>query len=338
MKWFFRTLIILNILVALFTTGGYLASYLHPERSTVIQSIGLFMPWLLLGNIVFFFFWITMRRKWWWLSLSVLLLGISQIGRFVGFHFKQETHSDQFIVCSYNSKSYNESNRLETFLDEINGQFDINILCLQEISENHLPLLKNSSNLKHTHFHRGKMILTNYPIVAQGNLQFDNSVNGCLWVDLKSGEDIMRVYNVHLHSNRITREAETIMNNIYSDKAQAWTKIRHMVANYQLASVERTTQVIKILEHVDACQYPVLLVGDLNDTPFSYTYQQFSDRFQDVFRIKGLGFGSTYAGALPGLKIDYIFVDERFEALSHQILRTKISDHFPVLSFLKLKD
>lgn len=338
MKWFLRTLISLNILFALLTAGGYLASYLHPERSTFIQSIGLFMPWLLLGNLIFLFFWITMRRKWWWLSLGILLLGTSQIGRFIGFHFNQEQHDDQLIICSYNSKSYYESNRLETFLHEINGQFDLNILCLQEISENHLPLVKKSSKLMHSHFHRGKMILTDYPILAKGNLQFDNSVNGCLWVDLKSGDKTFRVYNVHLHSNRITKEAETIMNNIYSDKAQAWTKIRHMVANYQVASVERTAQVVKILEHVNACKHPVLLVGDFNDTPFSYTYQQFSNQFHDVFRKKGLGFGSTYAGALPGLKIDYIFVDDRFEAFSHQILRTKISDHFPVLSSLKLKD
>ncbi len=338
MKWFLRLVISLNIITAVLTAGGYLASYLHPSRSTLVQSIGLFMPWLLMANAVFLLFWISLRRKWWWLSLGALLLGFNQIPRFVGFHFNQDEDANQMVVCSYNSKSYNESNRLETFLLEINTQYDLDILCLQEISKNHLPLVKKTSNLAHTHFHKGKMILTNYPIKDRGNIQFDNSVNGCLWVDLKKGHQIFRVYNIHLHSNRITREAETIIDNIYTDKAQALTKIRRMVGSYQVACQERAEQVHSILQHVDQCKHPVVIVGDFNDTPFSYTYQQFIERLDDVFILKGLGFGSTYAGTLPGLKIDYIFVDEKFEALSHQILRTKISDHFPVLSFLKLKD
>ena len=33
----------------------------------------------------------------------------------------------------------------------------------------------------------------------------------------------------------------------------------------------------------------------------------------DHFKKKGLGIGTTYAGALPGLKIDYIFADDNFK-------------------------
>ena len=77
-------------------------------------------------------------------------------------------------------------------------------------------------------------------------------------------------------------------------------------------------------------------MGDLNDTPFSYTYQQLGNLLNDQFKAKGLGVGITYAGKLPGLKIDYIFADDNFNALSHQIIRTKISDHFPVISRMKL--
>lgn len=198
--------------------------------------------------------------------------------------------------------------------------------------------MRKHIDLANIYAHRGKVILSEYPIIRQGNLQFNQTVNGCIWVDLDIDGDEVRVYNVHLHSNQVSREAETIIDNINTDKVQAITKIKHMVGNYKRATIERSKQVQKILAHVKSTNNPVILAGDLNDTPFSYTYQQFKSILSDQFRSCGLGVGTTYAGELPGLKIDYIFADNHFESQSHQILKTKISDHFPLLSYIKLKN
>ena len=72
----------------------------------------------------------------------------------------------------------------------------------------------------------------------------------------------------------------------------------------------------------------------MNDTPSSYAYGQLSDNLKDAFIERGLGFGSTYAGSLPLLRIDYIFASpkahiERFEVLPYQI-----SDHYPIYARL----
>ncbi len=338
MKWFLRLALWTNLLVTGCTILGYLASYLHPDNLGFIQTIGLFMPWLLLGNLALAIFWLFMRKRLALLSIVTLLIGMNQITRFVGFHFNQEKSPDQIIVCTYNSRSYNNNNRFEQFALQIDGKHNPDILCIQEISESHVDAAKESSKFEHTHFHRGKMILTRYPILAKGHIQFDNSINGCVWVDLDISGRTVRVYNTHLRSNRVTREAETLMDNIYSDKAQAFGKFKRMVGNYELASQTRIAQVQTIRNHMKHCTFPILLMGDFNDTPFSYTYQQFNHDLNDMFKSKGLGLGSTYAGSLPGLKIDYIFADENFVGLRHEILRIRISDHFPVMSYLKLKN
>ena len=338
MKWFLRLLIWLNGTIVALTVMGYLASYIDPAVNSIPQAIGLFMPWLLLLNLVFLVFWISLHRKWYFLSLTCLIMGLGQTTRFLGFHFNQQRDPDQFGLCSFNSQSYNESDHLNEFLKQIKGEHQIDFICLQEITENHIASLKITTGLDHHYFYKGKSILSRYPIQGQGNIQFDQSVNGCVWIDITRNGQKMRLYNLHLKSNQVTREAETVLEDINSNRAKALTNIRRMVSNYRRNSMIRKEQVQAILKDMLDVDRPIIVAGDFNDTPFSYTYQQISNRLNDQFKQKGLGVGSTYAGAVPGLKIDYIFADDSFEALDHHILKTAISDHFPVLSLLKIKD
>ena len=338
MKVLIKLSLLFNIILVLITGIGYSASYVNPSTQPLPQIAGLFMPWLLAINVVFILFWASLRKKWAFISLLTLILGMGQISRFVGWHFSQDAEASSIVLCTFNSESYNRSNHLEKFGSVIRSLTPIDIFCLQEISSDRIEELRSQIELPNIYAHRGKVILTQYPIIRQGNLQFNQTVNGCIWADLNIDGREVRVYNVHLHSNQVSREAETIIENINTDKVQAFSKIKHMVGNYKRATIERSKQVEKILTHIRSSNVPVILAGDFNDTPFSYTYQQFKALLSDQFRTQGLGIGTTYAGELPGLKIDYIFADDHFESQRHQILKTKISDHFPLLSYVKLKN
>ncbi len=337
MKWLLRIGSWVNVLIVILTVCGYLGSYTDPTRLSYLQVVGLFMPWLLLSNLFFLMFWAAMRRKMFWLSFATLFIGYSHIARFVGFHFDQRTAEDTFMVGTFNSESYNQSDNLRNFLRGLQEKGEMDILCLQEVSPNQIPVLTDGIGLPHRYFFKGKIIASRFPISAKGNIQFDKSVNGCLWADLTlpDGRSI-RVYNVHLHSNGVTSDAAGLMQEINADSRAALHKFGGMLSNYQEASKIRKTQIGVISEHLLSCTKPILLMGDFNDTPFSYTYQQIRKHLNDQFRSRGLGIGITYAGELPGLKIDYIFADDNFKSLSHQILDTKISDHFPVISRMKL--
>ncbi len=337
MKWVLRFILILNILISAASLAGYLGSYISPQTTPLLQVMGLFMPWLLLLNILFFFFWLTMRKRTAWISLVTLLLGLPQTTRFIGLHFTQESQEEGVLVGTFNCESYNESNNLRNFLQNLTQKDDIDILCLQEISPDQVKVLADGISLPHKYFHKGKIIVSKYPISSQGHIQFDQSVNGCIWADLALDNNYsIRIYNVHLRSNGISHAARGLINEINADRSAALTRLGDMISNYSQASKIRVDQVRKITDHLRQCTKPVILVGDLNDTPFSFSYQQISNILQDQFKQKGLGLGMTYAGDLPGLKIDYIFADEHFRSLNHQILHTKISDHFPVLGELKL--
>ena len=85
-------------------------------------------------------------------------------------------------------------------------------------------------------------------------------------------------------------------------------------------------------------QYPVLLCGDLNDHPLSYSTSELRKGWQDTFEEGGSGWGTTYGGQLPLLRIDYIMADSNFQITHHDVVKTNLSDHYFVEARVKLKE
>lgn len=52
------------------------------------------------------------------------------------------------------------------------------------------------------------------------------------------------------------------------------------------ASVARGKQAERIHQHILKCPYPILVCGDFNDTPASYTYSVISPYLKDVIAVK----------------------------------------------------
>jgi endonuclease/exonuclease/phosphatase family metal-dependent hydrolase len=95
--------------------------------------------------------------------------------------------------------------------------------------------------------------------------------------------------------------------------------------------------VVELKEHIDACRYPLIVCGDFNDTPISYTYNTISSKLNDAFVAAGQGISNTYRGKLPPYRIDYILYSNEFDAVSYERHRAEYSDHFPVSAVLKRK-
>ena len=66
---------------------------------------------------------------------------------------------------------------------------------------------------------------------------------------------------------------------------------------------------------------------DMNDTPSSYCYNAFDQNFIDAFTVSGKGFGGTYIGKIPALRIDYIWHDKSLGSTNFVVHHQKLSDH-----------
>lgn len=88
----------------------------------------------------------------------------------------------------------------------------------------------------------------------------------------------------------------------------------------------------RALELATACNSPVLIMGDFNDTPGSPAYGLFAERFQDCCGVAGGLWEKTWPASFPITRIDYIWVSRHFRVLRCHTLNSSASDHLPVIA------
>lgn len=159
-----------------------------------------------------------------------------------------------------------------------------------------------------------------------------NSVNGFLVADLDAPGGTLRLFNVHLHSNRVTGLADRVSKGGRLNDGGTWQTIRHMFGRYGRASALRCEQAETIATLVANSPHPVLLGGDFNDVPNSYPYRLLATEtgLRDAWIEGGTGLGKTFAGNLPGLRIDYVLADPTLGVVEAEKLAPGHSDHHPL--------
>lgn len=212
------------------------------------------------------------------------------------------------------------------------------ILCLQEVHEKTQLLLKKIAPYKYTHRikYKGTMILSNYPILDRGQLDFSTNTNSCLWADVQFERRKVRIYSVHLQSNRVSQTTSKLLDG-NGEEDQTLSDARFIASRVKRNSIIRVSQARQLQLHAAKCPHPVIICGDFNETPASYITRILTKGRQDTFVEKGNGIDATYAGSIPGLRIDYLLPSKRFKVISHQVFISKMSDHYPVFSTLLWK-
>jgi endonuclease/exonuclease/phosphatase family metal-dependent hydrolase len=102
--------------------------------------------------------------------------------------------------------------------------------------------------------------------------------------------------------------------------------------------VKRALQAQELKESINASKYPVIVTGDFNDTPVSYTYRSIRKGLNDSFFFFLHGAGFTYRGNYPPNRIDYILYDKKLTNSHFEIIKAKYSDHYPIMAWFKKKN
>ena len=100
----------------------------------------------------------------------------------------------------------------------------------------------------------------------------------------------------------------------------------------------RAHQVNELMEHIENCPFQVVLCCDLNELPYSYVYHQIKNKLANAFEKGGAGFGFSYNGKIPFLRIDNQFFSSRLEILHYQTPKEiNYSDHYPIKCVYSIK-
>ena len=207
------------------------------------------------------------------------------------------------------------------------------IICVQEVN----PIVEKAlaAAFDYPYFHhldkRGTVIISRFPIIDKGLVDFGPKVNSCLWADIKINEEVIRVYSAHFESNRLNESSyDFLAKEGAYERIEAIRGINDVLRKYPKYATARADQAVQVKKHIQSSPYPVVLCGDFNDPPRSYTYHTFKEELDDTFIQNGNGWGTTWIGGIPLLRIDYILCSPELTNTSFNCLKSNLSDHYPV--------
>jgi len=356
----------LNVLAAIGLVITYLAAYISPVYVWPLAVLAMSFTYQLPVHAFFLAWWFVFRRKRMLLSAGVLLIGWSHVGDHVQV-FGKNAPDDGLIgkpikVMSYNVRlfdlynwSRNQGTR-DAIFDLLHKE-DADILCLQEFFyspdkqffKTRESLLKDFrykgcterySQLARDQQHFGIATFSVFPTVAKGHIPFpENPDNLCIWTDLASPTDTIRVYNAHLASYHFGdadyKFLEGLDTDTHTDSIKQGSEriLKRLRRGFRL----RATEIELIADHMRSSPHPVVFCGDMNDVPMSYGYDQLREQLDDAFVESGRGLGGTYIGDLPKLRIDHILHGPELETWGFRTLPEQLSDHHAVTTMIGVR-
>ena len=255
----------------------------------------------------------------------------------------------QLTVLTYNTKQMGmyakpTQNRVIRYLQNT----DADIVCLQEVDvyKNDkyltLPELKQAlSKYRYTYFdfkiynsrrQYGIAVFSKYPLINKTTIRYNSRGNISDYCDVVVGMDTFRLFNNHLESNRLVVQDLPDTLETHSIKESA-----HRISDkLESARAIRKEQVKAVRSEIDKSPYPVIVVGDFNATPLSYTYLKMRGRdLRDCFLQSSFGkYGATFSKYHFGIRIDYILCSKLFHPIETVIDHVNYSDHYPMMTTL----
>lgn len=360
-----KILWIVNIVLAVFLLFSYTAAFINPKTFVWPAFFGLAYPYLLLVNLVFFFYWLIQFRKRAFLSLVVILLGWNYLVSFVPLTLNRDAGSPEpdrhpFKVMSYNVRGFDlykwseEGQTRESILKLVSEENPA-IICFQEFYTSEKQGEREEDIKRHMKFYPYQEIYYNlkstdnsgfgvatfskYPIVKRSRIPFAQTLNQAVYTDIKVLRDTIRVINVHLQSIQFGKRNYDFLDTLrFKYPSQQVQEMREIGIRLRDAFAHRSEQAQVLSHYIRESPYPVIVMGDFNDTPVSYAYRRVRRDLEDSFTRAGSGFGNTYAGELPSFRIDYILHSDELETTEFDRIKTKFSDHYPITATLHVRD
>ena len=332
-----------HILVFIVTLLAYLSVYISPAIFWLAGFFSLAIPVLLIVNLLLLVQYAIRNHRLAIFPLLALIFGYQYVAISVAFHSPAPTADSSFSILNYNVRVFNIYAHLqpmgpqESSMIDWLAQEDADVKCLQEFYNDNTSSVFNST---HTLLRRGEYqsfvcpslvnrigaefglaIFSRFPILHRGEVTTEgDSIQYAIFVDVETPSGPIRVYNVHLRSMSIDE-------NTLIDQGKYPSIARKLKNGFMI----RARQVNSLLTHIRESPHPVVVAGDFNDIPYSYSYFLLRSHLTNTFEAGGRGFGFSYNGKLFFLRIDNQFFSDALQVCRFMTYRdVGFSDHYPM--------
>lgn len=332
----------ITVLLACATVLIIAMQYIDPAKMWVLPTLTLCAPIIYILEIAALLYWII-RWKWRFAAFAIVFVAAGSV--YLPLYYKIDLtrrYDTKYVERNFTKVvSYNVANGNNAELVEYIAEMHPDIICLQEFLTEDDSKWDALGKEYRTTVSGGNQfsceIFTRYPILHQGQIDSLPRYNA-VWADLKISDDTVRVINLHLQSTAIRPEdTQFIQHHEYIFDNERENKLKSIISRLAENTRKRAVQATAIRGFIDASPYDMIVCGDFNDVPLSYSYHRIAEDLKDTFAEAGNGYSYTFDGYFRMLQIDHVLVSPDIEVISYEADNSaKYSDHYPVITRLKI--
>ena len=365
LKQFLQTIVLWSniIAAALFILSAY-SDRFSPEKHMLITYMGLAFPLFLLAVLCFLTY-NMLTNNWKFAPVSILALALcwTPIQNYCPFNASQTVPKEDVIkLLTYNVMNFNFQDHTPQAPNPILkyiAESDADIVCLQEYWAHKQSKFLNTPKIhkalsmypyrsiidlhKTPNIYKGIAIFSKFPLSNAKRIKYESKYNGSMSCIITVKDKKILLINNHLESFKLTRTDKstysTLMKGEEMDKKVLGgiygTFVKKLAPAYRLRA-KQAEEVRRIVQ--EAKSNYVVVCGDFNDTPISYTHKTMQGTLRDAFVESGKGFGISFNENFFWFRLDNILHSESIESFNCTVERFAGSDHYPMWSHLRLKD
>lgn len=340
---------ILSIAVYLLTIFAAYGGWVNPHIWAFPSMVTLILPYAAIATAILVVIWLCRRKIIMAVAGVLTLVGcISQINTVVPLSFSKTPHQGEttFTLISYNIL-HTDDRKMPDFSPSRSISYLLksgaDIICLQEIGfadSRESPLItdaqRDSLSRKYPYIILGGRqqlsILSRYPVKPSAHRS--EYLTSYQIYDLEIKGHKLAIVNVHLAPYSLNEEERRVLSGINS-----MASARHSMSEFKGeiraklgdAFRLRAMHADKVRQILDSIPGNVIVCGDFNDVPASWTYRTIvGNDMKDAFRNTHFGPMITYNAHAFWFNIDHVLYRGDLRALSLKRADLNSSDHYPL--------
>ncbi|MCM1517996.1 MAG: endonuclease/exonuclease/phosphatase family protein [Pseudoflavonifractor sp.] len=352
---------VISILTAVGTVWGAYGGLANPDNSVLSSLMCLAFPLWVIADIVILLIDLWLAPRW----IAAPILSIILSAPTVADYFPCSTSARgitsldsierkrAFTLLTYNITSFRDTEGI--YPDEGNRTLrqiidaDADIVCLQEVVkkkiEGHVDSLKITPALRgkidSIYPHRkltfdGLAMLSKYPFRAERFQHKPGDAAEMCRFDIDMDGRRLAIFNVHLQSLGFKRDEKKVFRELTDMKAskQDIKDVRYkLLTKFKSANITRADQVRRLLGYMSAAGKNVIVCGDFNDVPASYSYRMLRDSgLHDAFEETAFFPTITHHADHFFFRIDHILYRGGLKAIDISRGDTRSSDHYYLMA------
>ncbi len=350
----------LAIAAGLLVTGY--APHLNPQDYGILALAGYVFPAMLVLTLLSLALCALTARRHLPVPVAALLLAYGPVTLYTPLHLTEEVPEGALKVISYNTHDWGQGASDDSHVpDGRNGlsvitylaESNADIIALQESTPGG-PARHNLDTILNPQYEYHDTVVcpsrsstgvySRYPIKRKQSITQDSDRGGCsaaFWLDV-NGREVL-VINNHLQSTGLSIEQRNRFSAMVHGGGDTIRTIsRGIVSKLLESSRIRVPQAENVAAFVRRHRRahprtPIIICGDFNDIPLSYTHRVISDGLTDCYAATALGPGFSYKRYAMRVRIDNVLCTPDLTPYNfHTDHSINTSDHYPIVGWLAM--